>query len=147
MPSFALPEEREVPVGESGVSEVPVPGTGTPGSLEVAAVTIDRRNDGASIMLALDGSPTKVTYYTLTNPGRIVIDVFGDSRRKAKVDFMKVVDPLVRRVRVAHHDGRMRLVLDFATDAPPAYTLGTHDGTLLLSFGMARPNTTLPSEH
>ena len=36
---------------------------------------------------------------------------------------MKVIDPLVRRVRVANHNGRMRMVLDLTTTDPPAYDL------------------------
>jgi general secretion pathway protein D len=139
MPSFSLPEERELPAGEPGAAEVPVPGTGPAGPLELAAVTIDRRKDGASIVLALGGSPSKVTHYVLSDPGRIVIDVFGNSERQAKVDFMKVIDPLVRRVRVAHHAGRMRLVLDLATTDPPAYALDSRGGTLTLTLGAARP--------
>jgi len=146
MPSFALPEEREVPSGQPGASEVPVPGTGAPGPLELAGVTVDRRNDGAAIVLALGGTATRVEHYVLTQPGRIVIDVFGDSSKKAKVEFMKVIDPLLRRVRVAHHDGRMRLVLDFTTDTPPAYTLESRGGTLMLTLGAARPEAATATE-
>ena len=146
MPSFALPEERELPVGEPGESAVPAPGAGVPGPLELSAVTIDRRADGAAIVLVVGSTPTNVTHYTLSQPGRIVIDVFGDSQHKAKVDFMKVIDPLVQRVRVAHHNGRMRLVLDLATAVPPAYALDSRGGTLTLSLGSARPETTSAPE-
>ena len=139
MPSFSLPEERELPAGEPGAAEVPGPGQGVTGPLDLSAVTIDRRNDGASIVLAVGGTPTKVTHYMLSRPGRIVIDVFGDSARKATVDFMKVIDPLVRRVRVAHHEGRMRLVLDLTTADPPAYALESHGGALTIMLGAARP--------
>ncbi len=105
----------------------------------MSSVTVDRRNDGAAIVLAVGGTPTDVKHYTLSQPGRIVIDVLGDSRKRAKVEFMKVIDPLVRRVRVAHHDGRMRLVIDLNTDTVPAYDLVSHGGTLTLSLGAARP--------
>jgi len=101
----------------------------------------------SSIVLAVGGPPTNVTSYALSGPGRIVIDVFGDSRKKAKVEFMKVIDPLVRRVRVAHHEGRMRLVLDLTTDVPPAYDLTNQGGTLTLSLGAARPEATSAAEH
>ena len=139
MPSFALPEERELPVGEPGIVAEPAPGAAMPGPLEVVSVTIDRRKDGSSIALVVGGQPTKVTHYAMTHPGRIVVDVFGDSRKRAKVEFMKVIDPLVRRVRVAHHDGRMRLVIDLNTDDPPAYELESRGGTLTFSLGAARP--------
>ncbi len=148
MPSFYLPEERDVPVDQPGAVSVPVApvAAAAAGPLAVASVSVDRRADGAAIVLVVGGPPTKVTHYSLTEPGRIVIDVFGDSRKEAKVDFMKVIDPLVRRVRVAHHDGRMRLVLDLTTDVPPAYDLSTVGGTLTLTLGAARPEATSATE-
>jgi general secretion pathway protein D len=146
MPSFALPEERELPAEAPGAAEVPVPEAGVRGPLELAAVTIDRRNDGAAIVLAVGGTPSKVTHYVLSEPGRIVIDVFGESRKQAKVEFMKVIDPLVRRARVAHHHGRMRIVLDLTTAVPPAYALESQGGTLTLTLGAARPETASPPE-
>ena len=138
MPSFNLPEEHEVPADDHARSSAPTQGGGG-GPLEMSSVTVDRRNDGAAIVLAVSGTPTDVKHYTLSQPGRIVIDVLGDSRKRAKVEFMKVIDPLVRRVRVAHHDGRMRLVIDLNTDTVPAYDLVSHGGTLTLSLGAARP--------
>ena len=59
---------------------------------------------------------------------------------------MKVLDPLVRRVRVAHHDGRMRLVIDLTTDGPPAYELDSRGGTLAISLGSARPEASQAGE-
>jgi hypothetical protein len=147
MPSFELPEERELPVGEPGNATDPLPLPGTVGGpLALGAVNIDRRDDGAAIRLAVGGTPAKVTHYALAAPGRIVIDVFGDSTKKAKVEFMKVIDPLVRRVRVANHDGRMRIVLDLTMDSPPAYALESHGGTLTLLLGAARPDASTASE-
>lgn len=142
MPSFALPEERELPVGAPGASTVPAPNGAVPGALAIGAVQIDRRADGAVMAIDVGGLPTNVTHYVLAKPGRIVIDVFGDSTKRAKVEFLKVIDPLVRRIRVAHHDGRMRLVLDLTTDDPPAYQLDSRGGTLTITLGAARPEAT-----
>ncbi|MCC6766079.1 MAG: type II secretion system secretin GspD [Deltaproteobacteria bacterium] len=142
MPSFNLPEEREVPAGDPGASVATTGATAAPGPLETSSITVDRRADGAAIVIDVGGPPTKITHYTLSEPGRIVIDVYGDSRKRAKVEFMKVMDPLVRRLRVAHHDGRMRLVIDLTTDVPPAYDLTDQGGTLTLSLGAARPEAT-----
>ncbi len=148
MPSFNLPEERDLPAGEDGASTVPIPAPGSDGSspLGLASIDIDRRADGAVIRLDVGGTPTKVTNYTMANPGRIVIDVFGNSTKKARVDQMKVIDPLVRRVRVANHNGRMRLVLDLTTADPPAYDLEGQGGTLTLLLGSARPEATAAVE-
>ena len=147
MPSFELPEERELPPTAPGASEVPPPDAAAGGGpLALAAVTVDRRNDGAVIVLNVGGVPTKVTHYALSHPGRFVIDVYGDSAESVKVEFMKVLDPLVRRVRVAHHRGRMRLVVDLTVDDAPAYALETHGASLVMTLGSARPEAA-PAEH
>jgi hypothetical protein len=145
LPSFNLPEEREVPASQSGAASVPTTGPAG-GELEVSSIAVDRRADGAAIVLAVGGTPDRVTHHALAQPGRIVIDLFGVSRKKAKVEFMKVIDPLVRRVRVAHHEGRMRLVIDLMTDTVPAYDLVSQSGTLTLTLGSARPEATAGGE-
>ncbi len=146
MPSFNLPEEREVPAGAPSATSA-APTTAPGGPLEVASVTVDRRADGAAIGIAVGGTPSRVASYALADPGRIVVDVYGDSEKRAKVEFLKVIDPLVRRVRVAHHEGRMRLVIDLTTTAPPAYQLANQGGTLTLTLGAARPDATAAGEH
>ncbi len=136
MPSFELPEEQQVPAPQDGSEAVPADGNQRPLTLD--AVRVDRRSDGAAILLDVGGTPTRVSHYALTDPGRYVLDAFGDSRETRRVDVMPVMDPLVRRVRVANHRGRMRLVVDLATSTPPAYALAQHGGTISLTLGAAR---------
>ena len=139
----ALAEERDSAAAEppAGVrAEGPV-------TLALASVTIDRQTDGAVIRLDVSTIPTRVTHYALGNYGRYVIDVYGASVAAPAVDTVQVIDPLVRRVRVAHHRGRMRLVLDLATAHPPAYVLERHGATIALTLGAARaPRASAPGK-
>jgi general secretion pathway protein D len=107
-------------------------------SLVLAGVSIDRQADSAVIRLDVGTPPTRVTHYALENHGRYVIDVYGPSEAARTVDIVPVIDPLVRRVRVAHHRGRMRLVLDLATARPLAYVLERRGATIALMLGAAR---------
>jgi hypothetical protein len=54
------------------------------------------------------------------------------------VQSIDVTDSLLRRVRVARHRGRMRIVLDLRTNQAPAYVLEQRDGTIALKLGAAR---------
>ncbi|MBI3768007.1 MAG: type II secretion system secretin GspD [Deltaproteobacteria bacterium] len=115
--------------------------------LTLTDVQVDRRNQGAVIRVAISGTPTRVEHYALSDPGRYVIDVYGASVHQGQVESVPVIDPLVRRVRVAHHRGRMRLVLDLKTAQPPAYVLERRDGTIALELGDARTtDASAPSE-
>ncbi len=107
--------------------------------LTVGDVQVDRSKQGAVVRIAIGGTPTHVEHFALTDPGRYVVDVYGTSAPRDPIESVAVTDPLVRRVRVAHHRGRMRLVLDLTTAQPPAYVLEQRDGTITLELGAARP--------
>jgi general secretion pathway protein D len=141
----AIPSETERSAGgaaerESAAAEGAAAGERreAAGPLALAGVNIDRRADGAVVLLDVGATPTRVTHYALENHGRYVIDVYGASAEASAVDTVAVIDPLVRRVRVAHHRGRMRLVLDLATARPPAYVLERRGATIVLKLGAAR---------
>jgi general secretion pathway protein D len=106
--------------------------------LSLAAVNVDRQSDGAVIVLDVGGTPIRIAHFALDNPGRYVVDVYGASTADPTIDTLPVIDPLVRRVRVSHHSGRMRLVVDLATDLPPAYVLDERGATIALKLGAAR---------
>jgi general secretion pathway protein D len=162
MQSWQLREDREVPPagddGARGASELPTydrgaaaPAAGAvearpgaAGTLALADVHVDRRQDGAVIRLDVGAAPVRFEHYALENPGRYVIDVYGASIAAAKVDSLPVIDALVRRVRVARHNGRMRIVLDLVTDKPPAYAVEQQGGTILIKLGAARSAATQP---
>lgn len=120
----------------------PASADGAPGAefqqLTLTDVQIDRRSNGAVIRLAVHGVPTRTEHFALTDPGRYVVDVFGTSARTDHVTTLDVTDPLVRRVRVAQHRGRIRIVVDLKTAQPPAYVVEQRDGTIALELGAAR---------
>src|SRR6185369_10730974 len=149
-PTWELREDAEVPPAPSndddveaaarvdGGSAAPVAHAAIGGPLALGAVTVDRRRDGAVIRLPVGGPPLRVAHYALEHPGRFVVDVYGPSAESGKVETLPVIDPLVRRVRVARHSGRIRIVLDLVTDTPPAYALEEHGGTIAITLGAAR---------
>jgi general secretion pathway protein D len=138
MPSFE-------PQGDGGATDdvQPASAPGASGAagmppLTLASVNVDRQRDGTVIVLDVGGSPIRVAHFALENPGRYVVDVYGSSAAQPTIDTVPVIDPLVRRVRVSHHGGRMRLVVDLATDHPPAYVLDQRGATIALKLGAAR---------
>jgi len=145
-PSFELPEDRDLPAPEDAAPDAGDTPDGTGHSLALGAVHVDRRNDGAVIRLDLGAAPTRIGHYALSDPGRYVLDAFGASQETRRVDVVPVIDPLVRRVRVANHRGRMRVVVDLATSTPPAYALEHQNGTIALTLGTARGPVSKPNE-
>ena len=162
MPSWQLREDREVPTPDAAPrSSTQLPtynrsdGTapsaaavdarpGGAGQLALGDVHVDRRKDGAVVRLDVGTEPVRFEHFALENPGRYVIDVYGASVAAAQVESLPVIDPLVKRVRVARHNGRMRIVVDLVTDKPPAYAVEQQGGTILITLGAARSAATQP---
>ncbi len=137
MPSWEPPDAGEAaPAAERGATAPRAAGGGK--SLALTDVHVDRRHDGAIVRLDVGATPIRVAHYALENPGRYVLDLYGATAASRSVDVLPVVDPLVRRVRVARHPGRMRIVVDLATDRPPAYDVAQRGGTILITLGAAR---------
>ena len=103
------------------------------------SVRVDRGPGPPTIELDVGLPPVRVTHFALENPARLVLDVYGRSHPDPNVDVVPVDDPLVQRLRVARHSGRVRIVLDLHTGTPPRYRLETRGATLHLVITHAQP--------
>ncbi len=137
-PDATLPDPATALVATSPDVAAATSATDIPDQLSLSGVHVDRRSNGAVLNLAISGTPTRVEHYALGDPGRYVIDVYGLSMETDQVESTELTDALLRRVRVARHRGRMRMVLDLRTAQPPAYVLEQRDGTIALRLGAAR---------
>jgi len=126
-PTFELREAPEAGDGDAGA-----------GVIDLTDVRVSRDGARPAIELGVGLMPVRVTHFALERPARLVVDVYGRSLPNPDVRVIPVADPLVRRVRVARHSGRMRVVVDLEGDTPPAYELDTRGATITLTLGGAR---------
>jgi general secretion pathway protein D len=150
-PSFELPEEEPAAGAAAEAASrdqpPPEPAPAAARAAETAVLTLGdihvaRTGGTTTIDLGVGPIPVRVAHFALAHPARYVIDVYGRSLPQAAVDFVPVSDRLVRRVRVARHSGRMRLVLDLTAAEPPPYELATHGATITLRLGSSQPAET-----
>jgi general secretion pathway protein D len=142
-PTFEL---RDDAAAAAEVDTVEPDGAAALTELTVANVTVERTAGGASIRIPIGTPPMRVAHFALERPGRFVIDVYGRSSPAADVEAIEVTDPLVRRVRVARHRGRMRIVVDLKIDTPPAYVVEEDGGSIVVRLGAARRAAAPPEE-
>jgi type IV pilus assembly protein PilQ len=90
--------------------EVPAAAASAPAK-KLLAVMPESSASGTMIHLQADGSLSGFKSFTLSNPARLVIDLPGVQSGLAK-NTVSVGSAQVSRVRVAAHDGKLRVVID-----------------------------------
>ena len=100
-----------------------------PPVLEVRELRLDSTAGHKRLHWRFSTAPTEVKAFGLSDPPRLVIDVSGPAQGTISTSYT-THDETVWRIRQGAHPQRLRFVLDFKTDAVPAYTI-EHDGTRL----------------
>jgi len=93
----------------------PAPVTSAPAT-KLLAIDVEKTSEGTLLHLRANGSLTRSETFALSGPNRLVIDLPGLESAVAK-NAIDVGTPLVARVRVGHHDQRVRVVVDAGTAA------------------------------
>ncbi|GBE15284.1 MAG TPA: type IV pilus secretin PilQ [Proteobacteria bacterium] len=150
MPQSGAPEVVELAVPgettteEANVTEAVAPVSEKP-ALEPATVVTKvlfyEENGHFSMELVGDGSLGKYDALNLTDPARLVVDVWGVSK-----GFKPRVIPVemsgVARIRVGEHakEGKLRFVLDLEAETVPPYVFDVRDDRLIVTLGVKGPS-------
>jgi type IV pilus assembly protein PilQ len=81
-------------------------------------------------------------HFPITQPPRIVLDIFGDGRPAAEVETFHVTTNLVGAMRVSYGEGYLRLNIDTMLSSVPAYIVTPEGGGLRIVVGAADPKAT-----
>jgi general secretion pathway protein D len=92
---------------------------------------------GTRIALETDAAPTPRQPFLLAAPSRLVLDLPGVENATGR-DLFEAGGGGVLRVRLGHHPGFLRLVVDLAPGADPAHHIEWSGSGLALAFGEAR---------
>src|SRR5262249_7911708 len=109
-------------------------GEGRPvgGSAPAPGPAQSRSSDGAHrLVIGLDGTPESTKSFALHDPPRLVIDVSGVH---AGTITLTPANKEIRQVRMAPHDGGLRVVLDLATPLEVPAVVRTDGKTLVVEI-------------
>jgi type IV pilus assembly protein PilQ len=98
---------------------------------KLSAVSVRAAGDTAVVRIATDGQVAKFGLVELKNPGRLALDLHGVTGRAASSSGAG----LVKGVRVAKHDGGVRVVVDAAGDTMPKYEIRRTGNGLEIQVG------------
>ncbi|MDP3937649.1 MAG: type IV pilus secretin PilQ [Deltaproteobacteria bacterium] len=104
-----------------------------PEATELTAVSVDKAATGTQVAVELNGRARSFDFFTLDNPSRLVVDVFGVQEASGK-RLIPVGGPEIGSVRIGPHPGKVRIVLDLDDESAP-YAIEPAGSTLLIAFG------------
>ncbi|HOX45744.1 MAG TPA: type IV pilus secretin PilQ [Myxococcota bacterium] len=112
----------------------------THGQREGAAPVAIRRVRPEAAGLSVETNRPVVAYEVLEvyNPLRLVVDIYGGALRRKAIE-QKLEGSVAERVRLAQHDGKVRMVIDLAAGARPSYRIEKGRKGLQIRFDSVQP--------
>jgi type IV pilus secretin PilQ/predicted competence protein len=118
------------------------PKTGDIQGLKIQQLSV-REELGQTIIEAKFSIPiSQYRHFPVTQPPRIVLDIFDDSAPALEMGNFRVNTQLVEAVRVSSGEGYLRLTIETAPSAVPAYVVTPEGGGLKIVVGRTDPNST-----
>jgi type IV pilus secretin PilQ/predicted competence protein len=114
---------------------LPAATDGRSGGLEILELKLIDDNGQQGLFAKLSGSPREVSHFTLSNPNRLVIEIFGDTATGLAAEHYDVSNPLIEQVAVGSDPGKIKLTLQLRGGAIPAYTVDDLNDTLVAFLG------------
>lgn len=108
---------------------------GRPPATKLETITVEREKDGVEIRVHADGPVKDYKAFTLTDPDRIVYDIFGVASRYGREKAIDGALPWVARVRHYGDREKLRVVLDTSAKHFPAVSDRPVEDGLLIQVG------------
>ena len=102
-----------------------------------------REESGQTIVLLKLSKPiSQYRHFPVTQPSRVVLDVFGDSKPMTEAQIFRITTSVVNTVRVTFGEGYLRMSIETASATPPPYVITPEDGGLKIVVGAPDANAT-----
>ncbi|HWP57126.1 MAG TPA: type IV pilus secretin PilQ [Candidatus Acidoferrales bacterium] len=136
------PHKEAVPAGPQtqppapSVKEQALPGR----PLAAQELSVREQNQQTVIRVIFSQPATQYRHFTLAQPARIVLDVFGDVERVPRGETFRVETHWVGNLRLTSGEGYVRLTVEIAAATVPAYEIEPENSGLRLVIGEAKPD-------
>jgi len=137
-PAAPIPASEKAAQGDSSAK----PKTGDIQGLKIQQLSV-REELGQTIIDAKFSTPiSQYRHFPITQPPRIVLDIFDEGTPVSEMETFRVNTQLVEAVRVSSGEGYLRLTIDTMPSAVPAYVVTPEGGGLKITVGRTDPNST-----
>lgn len=95
-----------------------------------------------TVSLKFATAVSQYRHFPLTQPSRIVLDVFGEARQLPKVESFQAETHWVSTLRLSSGQGYLRAVIEITAASVPPYTVDLDNGGLKVVIGQTNPAMT-----
>ena len=133
-------EKTTAPRGAEG----PAPKSDVPSTEDLRIQDLSVREESAqtTLQLRLSQPVSQYRHFPLSQPARIVVDLFGESARQAGLESLRVGTDSVSAVRFSPGEGYLRMTIEMTAANVPAYVITPEDGGIKIVVGSADPKAT-----
>jgi len=117
---------------------------GLPFNLQELSVREER---GETTLLIKFPKPiSQYRHFTLPQPARIVLDIFGEAERSSQSESFRVETRWVSGLRFSSTEGSLRVNVEIAAATVPPYSITPEEGGLKITVGTVDPNSLAKKE-
>lgn len=110
-------------------------------ALSVREIKLIEDNGQRGIFAKLSGPPASLNHFVLENPTRIVVDIAGAVVSKPQAERFPVSDAVVSQIRLAQHEGNLRMTVELHGKSVPAFTVNDLNDTVIAFLGEPQGNS------
>ncbi len=136
-PPMLEEESTRTEVSGPAISAPPIDGFGVPQaeSFEVREVRIIEDNGQQGVFAKLSGPPRDVSYITLDNPARLVIEMYGETSGEIASQRFPVDNEMIDQIQLGSDSGKIRMTVQVRGSSVPPYTVDSLSDTLVAFIG------------
>jgi len=117
---------------------VAAPGSGQ--TLSVREIKLIEDNGQRGIFTKLSAPPASLNHFVLENPTRIVVDIAAAAVSTPRAERFPVSDAVVSQIRLAQHDGNLRMTIELHGKTVPSFTVNDLNDTVIAFLGEPQGN-------
>lgn len=115
-------------------------------SFKVQELSVREERGQTTLQIEFSQPVNQYRHFPLAQPSRIVLDVFGETKRLAQVDTFRVDTHWMGVLRLSSSEGYLRFVAEIAAATVPAYVIQPENGGLKIVIGEVNPQATAKKE-
>jgi len=109
---------------------------------KVEELSVREEQGQTTLRMKFSQPVTQYRYFSLLLPSRIVLDVYGDTKRLARVENFRADTHWVDTLRLSSSEGYLRLVMEITAANIPPYVVEPEDGGVKVTIGAVNPALT-----
>ena len=128
---------KETTIKEATLEEQP---------FKLQELSVREEHGQTTIRFRFSNPASQYRHFSLTQPSRIVLDIFGETKRLARVESFRVDTNWVGALRLSSSEGYLRMVMEIAAATVPPYVIEPESGGLKVIIGPLDPKATAKKE-